>query len=79
MVKNRVPVDKEADPSILCEKLEFKTSGRVANNRLLKVSIWVDFWINDYSELFTKPFLVSSKRPSCHIRSFKSKIDWYSK
>ncbi|KAI6183014.1 Oxidoreductase, FAD/FMN-binding protein [Aphelenchoides bicaudatus] len=39
MVKNRVHVDKEADPSILSQKLTFKTSGRVAKNRLLKSAL----------------------------------------
>lgn len=38
MVKNRVPVQKEANPSILRDKIKFGPSGRVAKNRMLKVT-----------------------------------------
>lgn len=37
MIKNRVPVKHEVDPSILRGQLKLGPSGRVVKNRLLKV------------------------------------------
>lgn len=46
MVNRRFQSDEKASPALLAEPLHFKTSGRSARNRILKVSIWFFSYFN---------------------------------